>query len=490
MIRSSCPVALAASGLIMALTTGFATAESPVDLKNHKPLFRWEISPSGQQSIYDGEAPVADFYGGANAMRGIGRPISLHNLRLIPGGPLAIEKGEACGPLCLSWRKHLIFYMKIDELSVDDKDPERFKLYVRSHDVGLRADRAYRETYEPNNVVEETWLELTYAPQLPSYVFDVKTKLAVQPGREQQMISRDLRGLEFGDILPANCNVPLDRKQFHYYVYKGPDGIYYRLPHDKHRGPEKLNLLYASNGTLAFLLEPQHNPVVELVGDTGLNCFSEICHAMYDVHFKFSKQKELELLAAGKPLEAHFRFYSISEEAGRKMLEQSVWDPKLQLPGGRRTPLGADAVIDFEPSTAALHPAGPFAPSAAGPECVWDGATGYQSKASLSISRESDRGTASWEAWLHPLHSSGLRPDRTYRVNAVVRTKGVTGSAQLVWQAGQSDRQASPPLSGNTDWTPVTLKIDSVTGPATLKLVQEGAGQTWFDNVEMIKETP
>jgi hypothetical protein len=191
MIRNSCPAALAASALIMALTTGFATAESPVDLKNHKPLFRWEISPSSQQSIYDGEALVADFYGGANEMRGIGRPISLHNLRLIPGGPLAIEKGEACGPLCLSWRKHVIFYA-----------------------------------------------------------------------------------------------------------------------------------------------------------------------------------------------------------------------------------------------------------------------------------------------------------DSKYRVNAMVRTKGVTGSAQLVWQAGKADRQASPPLSGNTDWTPVTLEIASVTGPATLKLVQEGAGQTWFDNVEMIKESP
>jgi hypothetical protein len=37
-----------------------------------------------QQSIYDGKALVADFYGGANEMRGIGRPISLHNTRPFP----------------------------------------------------------------------------------------------------------------------------------------------------------------------------------------------------------------------------------------------------------------------------------------------------------------------------------------------------------------------------------------------------------------------
>ena len=105
---------------------------------------------------------------------------------------------------------------------------------------------------------------------------------------------------------------------------------------------------------------------------------------MYDVHFKFSKEKELELLGAGKPLEAHFRFYSISEEAGRKMLDQAVWDPKLQLPGARRLPLAVDIVSDFEPSAAGLHPTGSFSSETARAECTWDSATGYQSKASLS----------------------------------------------------------------------------------------------------------
>ena len=62
-----------------------------------------------------------------------------------------------------------------------------------------------------------------------------------------------------------------------------------------------------------------------------MNSFTEICHAMYDVHFKFSRTKQNELLASGKPLVAHFRFYSITEEAGRKMLDESIWDPKLKV---------------------------------------------------------------------------------------------------------------------------------------------------------------
>ena len=130
-----------ACALLLGLSSSeVAAADTPVDLKKHRPRFHWKTGPDGRQSIYDGEMLVADFYPGPKAMHGIGRPISLHNLRLIPGGQLAIANGEGCGPLCLSWRKHLIFYMKIDELSVDEKDPKRLKLYVKSHDVGLRND--------------------------------------------------------------------------------------------------------------------------------------------------------------------------------------------------------------------------------------------------------------------------------------------------------------------------------------------------------------
>lgn len=328
------------------LLTGFlfasATTGSAVDLHNHRPQFHWRVAPDGQKSLHDGDMPVAQFFAGYDdtaPTKGIARPISLHGLRLIPGGPLFIAKDESCGPLCLSWRKHLIFYMRIDELQVNDEDPVCFQLYVKSHDVGLRQDQPDQASYRPNSVVEESWLEVTYDPTLPSYVFDVKTRMTVQPGREKAMRARDFRGLEFADILPAECNAPLSRKHYHDYVYKGRDGTYYRLPHNKNKGPEKQGILYANGGTMAFLLEKQGNPVVELVGDTGLNSFSEICHAMYDVHFKFSQTKQNQLLKSGKPLNAHFRFYSITEQVGRKMLDQSIWDPKLKRPdnGALRT---------------------------------------------------------------------------------------------------------------------------------------------------------
>lgn len=321
---------------MVAVLLGFATAAPAMDLQNYKPQFHWKTGAAGEQWLNDGGMSVGRLFAGysaAKSMSGIARPISLHELRLIPGGPLFIAKGESCGPLCLSWRKHLIFYMTIDELKVNEEDPSRLRLYVRSRDMGLREDQPDQVSYQPNNVVEESWLEVTYDPALPSYVFDVRSRLTVQPGREQAMSLRDFGGLEFADVLPAECNVPVARKRYHDYVYKSRDGTYYRLPHNKNNGPEKRDIRYARGGTMAFLLESQGNPVVELVDDTGLNSFTEICHAMYDVHFKFSKNEQDELLKAGTPLDVHFRLCSIAEQAGREMLDRSVWDPKLKLPG-------------------------------------------------------------------------------------------------------------------------------------------------------------
>ncbi len=122
----------------VAVLLGLATTTNAVVLNTHKPQFHWETGDDGENWIYDGKLPVAEFFPGhsdSRKLKGIGRPISLHGLRLIPGGPLFIAKGEACGPLCLSWRKHLIFYMTIDQLKIDDSTPELFRLYVKSHDA-------------------------------------------------------------------------------------------------------------------------------------------------------------------------------------------------------------------------------------------------------------------------------------------------------------------------------------------------------------------
>ena len=113
--------------------------------KNYRPEFKWLKSPAGELCIYDKAEMVAAFYQGTTQLPDNDsealRPVSLHNLRLVPGGKVMIEEGEVCGPLCLSWRKHLIYNMEIEEFEADDSNPERFKLYVKTHDTALRKDQ-------------------------------------------------------------------------------------------------------------------------------------------------------------------------------------------------------------------------------------------------------------------------------------------------------------------------------------------------------------
>jgi len=486
---------------------GLAGAVTAIDLKKHVPHFNWRTMPDGEKWIYDGDMPVAAFYAGTDPIGGIGRPLALHNARLIPGGPLFIAPREGCGAIHLSWRKHLIYQPKIDEVRADDSDPRTFKLYVKSHDVQLRSDQPRQSAYKPNNVTEESWLELTYDPGLPSYVYDVRTMMTIHPGREKAMFERDFRGLEFGDILPAGMNAnypPYGDKRYQWYVYKGRDGRLYKLPQNHHVGPEKTNILYAENGFMAMLLEPDYNPVVQLVGESGLRAFSEICAAMYDVHFKFVRDKQMELVDAGKPLEIHWRAYSITEQDGRELLEQAVWDPRLDDPGVRVPLYASDGVNDFEPSDEYMQPTDKWSWQPSDGACSWDWKEGYQSKGSLAISRQAESGSSNWRVAraLRELRAFGAGPPfkGRYRVTAMVRTEGVTGRVRLAWQYSvrgkgvgwdayetRPVRYSEQELTGTNDWTELVLETPPMDSAqfATLSLVQEGAGRSWFDNVSI-----
>jgi len=91
---------LIASSITLSIWTTVFAAEQlkndsgqPIDLQTHTPKFEWRKGPSGENWIYDGELPVGAFYAGTEPMRSIAKPISLHNLRLLPGGPVFIRKG-------------------------------------------------------------------------------------------------------------------------------------------------------------------------------------------------------------------------------------------------------------------------------------------------------------------------------------------------------------------------------------------------------------
>ena len=467
-------------------------ADAPVDLKTHTPQFNWRKAASGENWIYDGELPVGAFYAGSEPMRSIARPISLHDLRLLPGGPVFIRRGEGCGPLCLSWRKHLIFQMVIDALDVDDSDPERFRLHLKMHDVALRADQPKQPDYSPNNVAEETWLEVTYDRDLPSYVFDVRTRMTVHPDRREAMLARDFRGLEFGDLLPAGANdrfPPRGNKKFPWLVYRAANGRLYKLPQTHHIGQSQIN--YARDGFLAFAAEPDYNnPVLQFVGASGLDARSEVCWAMYDVHFKFIRDRQLQRLDAGKPLEVHYRVYSVPEARAKQWLTEAELDPAIEEPKFRLPAFFPGHMNRFEPSDEYRVPSDYWFWRKGDGYCQWVWDEGFRSKGSLSIRRPSAQGRSFWEFNLiGPSHFREFKLKGRYRIRARVRTEKVTGGTRIAWQAVSpgSKPAYSPALKGTQDWTLLELKTPDVDKEhqAAIRFIQQGPGQSWFDDLEI-----
>lgn len=482
--------------------------------ENHQPEFKWVVGDDGEKRILDGDLPVATFRGALNdGSRQAFKPIALHDLRLSPGAPAIIAKGESCGPLCLSWRKHLMFRMEIDELTADDSDPERFRLTLKCQDAELRDDQADLESYRPGLFAETINLELTYDDASGGYVFNVKTSLSTPPERWREALARGHGGLEFADILPAGANdqfPPNGAKRFHHVLYMAEDGRILDRPQNHHFGVDKMDILFAADGFLAFVAEPGDNPAMEFFDGSGSDVFSEICWAMYDVHFKVRAESQRARLSRGEPLTVRYRFRSLTETEARAALDESKPDPILD-DSTVKSPVYVPGVNRFEPSTWFRQPTDKWFWRASDPCCVWDWEIGLSTPGSPRISRPaahlpefragldkpwmglssycSDGTTRSqWEA--HTVASYPGTPPMAerYVVKAKVKCENVVGEAKLAWQYHAPDRDVefSESLSGTTDWTELVLKTTPSDGSvrASLFLVLEGKGECRFDEVE------
>ena len=76
-----------------------------IDLKKHVPQFTWKTS-DGEKWIYDGDRPVGALYEGPY-------PSCLHDLRLVPGGPIYIKRGQFMSPFGIAWRMGGLAFLEI-----------------------------------------------------------------------------------------------------------------------------------------------------------------------------------------------------------------------------------------------------------------------------------------------------------------------------------------------------------------------------------------
>ena len=462
--------------------------QEPSNLKAHVPQFAWKTNAAGEKWIYDGDMQVGGLAESPYHSY-------LRDLRLVPGGQPVFKD-----TFYITWPFGFYFKTKLDLIDVDDKNPQRLKLHSKSHDIGLRDYRhADAKTWE-SAFEQETWLELTYDPGRGSYVFDVRSRLQVRPGREQAMAKHYPNLFEYQNLLPAGVFdrfPPNGKKRYQWCVYTGEDGKLYKRPHTHHAGPESSVPPFGKDGILAYVVERDCNPVMQMLGDTGVWSCGSLCQWSWDLHFYHRRGNPAEKAYKdyyAAPKEVHYRVYSEPEAVAQQLLAKAELPPIYESPQVRVPAYVIDGMNNFEPSDEYRRPSDKWF-WVCDQGCTWDWTNGYKSAGSLAITGQSE--------WRFEQLGASYPPqpklEGRYRIRAMVRTEDVKGGIRLAWQFhvpvnGQDgvydDRpfEYSPlALSGTNDWTAVVLETTE-TGPAiyaTLKLMQVGSGKSWFDDVKV-----
>jgi len=467
----------------------------PSNLRQHVPKFAWKVRANGEKWIYDGKRPVGALYEGPY-------PVCLHDLRLVPGGPIYIKRGQFMSPFGVAWRMGGQFNMKIDKIDVDDKDPRHLKLHFNMHDMGLIDYRDPGFKTWQSAFTEDTWLDVTYDPDRGSYVFDVRSRLKIRRGREEDVAKR-VREFEYQDLLPDECFdrfPPHGKKRFQWFVYTGRDGKLYKLPHTHHIGPDKHVRSFARDGILAFVVDRDYNPVVEMLGDTGPRTRGAICFWAWDFHFVLRRDRTDTAYVSSEPKEVRYRVYSEPQSVAERMLAEAEFAPILEDSRARCPVYVIGGMNRFEPSDEYRQPSDRWFWLNSDGNCTWDWETGYKSTGCLAINRKAKTGRSDWcFNNLGRAYAPHPKLQGRYRVRAMARTKGVKGRVRLGWQfrvpvKGLSGRYDHRPyeytkteLSGTNDWTELVLET-SDTGPAIwagVYLIQKGPEQSWFDDVKV-----
>lgn len=474
---------------------------------SHQPSFRWVVETDGTKAIYDGEFRVARLNEGPY-------PVALHDLRLVPGGSPVVAENETMFPLGIAWRNTGLLNVVIDSIAVKDEDPTRLELVFTMHDCGLTNSQDPEFSSWTSATTQRTALTVTYDAKLGSYVLEFCSRLEVRPGREKAIHSnRFSSGLEFQDLLPAGCFdrfAPQGGKRFAWFLYQSANGQWHKRPHTHHLGPDKADIRFCRGGWLAYVLDEEYNPVIELLGDTADFTSGAICWWAWDFHFLI---RNPETVSAGwtRPIDVRYRVFSLPHDQAATLLSNAEYDPVMKSPALDSPMFRAGEPNIFSPSDDARRPSdgwfwqshdGPYVSNFDGdPCCFWDHGPGWKSPGSLAIHRK-EAGRSFWACnALGKHYAPNFLPGSKFRVEAMVRTSGLEGEAFLGWEfrtrvqdsliRGKME-YSDCRLSGDTAWTLLSLETSACANfdIAGIYLIQEGPGCSWFDHVSILPCSP
>ncbi len=243
--------------------------------------------------------------------------------------------------------------------------------------------------------------------------------------------------------------------------------------------------------------------LTKLAGSSGTSRI-EICWFWLDIHHLINDGVPPRHSCKTFEAEQDWEYIKVTPKQAAKLIDGATEFPWRDLPEYRRPVYtrnnnfrtlvdGAQSQWNWRSSS---------------PDCLWDDTVGYDDHQSVSIVRNSnnrhplDAWYAEFQWYGHymgfPFDWKAVDPEKTVCVSAMVKTAGVEGEARLAIvdthshavlystrlpASKEPDKKHSESLTGDSDWTRLSICFKPTSQWTYISLELEGTGKAWFDNV-------
>jgi hypothetical protein len=477
----------------LSVTTGF---QSVYAADNHKPVFTWKVlggSVTPEQWIYDGDTPIAMFENRTVEQPGLqlmffnrsAKPLALRHLKLTPDGKPLIEYVhlyDKFDPICTD---------KLVGLTVTGQNTDKLTVKFVSEDAFKVA-------------TSTRVLTLTYDNARGTYIYDIDGNLKLN---SPYFVNGASFGFEYCDPWFVGCPGPAvefpgmwDRR-YQYFLTEDADGSVKKYPINHYITSYKGGFKFKPDGLFVTAYEPDGNPAIQFVGQTADVSSMGICWWGYDYHMS----RGVSFDGIFTPMPFHFRFFQCPDSYVKDLMSKSVTPP---LADNEKQPFDEYPIYERKGSfdkglklnEVYKGKTDPFWWSLIGKGGIWDKTTGRTDKFSLKISK-TETGVSKWQTTQgdgEGYFTEPWTPCNGYKVSCWVKTDGVTGRGSAVaiqYHVPNSAQRypviASKTITGTSGWTKLEVEVGSPApyppevGALMIMLQQDGAGTTWFDDLEV-----
>jgi len=437
------------------------------------------------------------------------RTISIHNVKLIPGGKILMGKGPEV------WETHLplcCFYPHYRPREVLDN------IKIRTANSGISISL---QCHAPDEGLKhEVELLITYDGNIHSYIHERKEHL-IRHRNASHPYDSSSKLEYFNFYLWGLDNVdrrysPDGRRpsKWESVIFESNDRNIYRLPLNHY--PRYNGELYLKNNAICgFFDHPDGNPVIQFLDDLGEKTELGLCQGLWDIHCWMDVNHAKKRDKKTEEYNFHFKIFNCPPKKRETLISKAVIKP-LQKDQIKRF---ACPKLDFHFNTfdEILDPNEYFPgwywvpfhnviknnwsmePSPPDPriETAVDHCRGRSDIHSLRVTNKDFRKAG----WLPcTIGAIPVKRGAKYQISAYVKTRDWRGEGVYMAYSllDNIDRPIhsmwySDTIRGTADWRLLRLDVPEVSGgdwlakSIAIYLIAEGKGTAWFDDLEFAR---